>query len=142
MLSILINIGSQAILKSMLTDSYLTEIHIFWLDIAFLLQLITGTIVGFIFKFIMDKYIVFKDKDMDIKQATKQLFVYTIFAIGTTLIFWFIEIGFKLIFTFHGRDLVGGLIGLCVGYTVKYQLDKKYVFNSRKIIMSNKSITL
>jgi len=132
-ISILINIGSQAIIKSMLTDSYFTTVHLLSLDVAFLLQLITGTLAGFIFKFIVDKHIVFKDRNRGIKYAVKQLFVYTMFAIGTTLVFWFVEIGFELLFTFRGRDLIGGLIGLCIGYTVKYLLDKKYVFNTIKL---------
>jgi len=100
------------------------------LDVAFFIQMITGTFVGFAFKFIADKYIIFKDKNSNIKHTIVQLFRYTLFAIITTFIFWCTEIGFKFAFSFNGRDLVGGFLGLCLGYTIKFILDKRYVFNS------------
>lgn len=48
----------------------------------------------------------------------------------TTLIFWGTEYAFHLIYDTEFMRYVGGVIGLAVGFYVKYQLDKKYVFVS------------
>ena len=46
----------------------------------------------------------------------------------TTLIFWGTEYAFHLIYDTDLMRYVGGIVGLAVGFYVKYQLDKKYVF--------------
>ena len=49
-------------------------------------------------------------------------------AVITTLIFWGTEYTFHLIYETELMRYIGGLIGLAIGFYVKYQLDKKYVF--------------
>ena len=36
--------------------------------------------------------------------------------------------GFFYLFDFEGAAYVGGALGLAVGYVIKYQLDKRFVF--------------
>jgi len=48
----------------------------------------------------------------------------------TTAIFWGVEYAFHLIFATDTMRYVGGVIGSAIGFYVKYQLDKKYVFVS------------
>ena len=48
----------------------------------------------------------------------------------TTAIYWGVEYAFHLIFATDTMRYVGGVIGLAIGFYVKYQLDKKYVFVS------------
>jgi putative flippase GtrA len=47
----------------------------------------------------------------------------------TTLIFWMFEISFEYMFEFSSAKYYGATIGLSIGYTMKYFLDKKFVFN-------------
>ncbi len=46
----------------------------------------------------------------------------------TTFIFWGFEIGFDVIFENQNAKYAGALLGLGIGYIVKYFLDKKFVF--------------
>jgi len=126
--SILINLTIQQISKILLKNTQLDFIHFFNLDIAFIIQLISGTVAGFIFKFIVDKFIVFREKHESIQKTSKQILVYLFFAVITTIIFWGFEISFNHFFVFCNRDLIGGFIGLIIGYTIKYLLDRKWVF--------------
>lgn len=95
-------------------------------NIVFILQLVVGTGVGFVFKFLVDKFLIFKEKSLE--RTLRQLAIYTIFALLTTAIFWCVELLFLIIFSFENRELIGGFLGLSIGYTVKFFLDKKWVF--------------
>ena len=46
----------------------------------------------------------------------------------TTLIFWGTELGFNAVFASGKAKYVGAVIGLTVGYVIKYFLDRKFVF--------------
>ena len=46
----------------------------------------------------------------------------------TTAIFWGFEFTFDAIYQTKEMRYVGGVIGLAIGYYVKYQLDKRFVF--------------
>jgi len=127
--SILINLTIQQISKILLKNTQLDFIHFFNLDIAFIIQLISGTIAGFIFKFIVDKFAIFKNAYAGFKHTSKQIIIYLLFAVITTIIFWGFEISFNHFFKFTNRDLFGGLIGLIIGYTIKFLLDRKWVFH-------------
>ncbi len=48
--------------------------------------------------------------------------------IFTTIIFWGTEIGFNAIFENQNAKYIGAIIGLSIGYAIKYFLDKKFVF--------------
>lgn len=98
------------------------------LEYWFILALGVGTVSGFVFKFIVDKFIVFEERTTTIEKTTKQIFLYFLFAILTTAIFWGFEFLFKILFTKGNMYLIGGIIGLTIGYTIKFLLDKTYVF--------------
>jgi putative flippase GtrA len=46
----------------------------------------------------------------------------------TTIIFWAIELAFEHIYQTKEMRYLGGIIGLAIGYIIKYQLDKRFVF--------------
>jgi putative flippase GtrA len=50
--------------------------------------------------------------------------------LATTAIFWSVEFGFDRIFGTAHMRYVGAVIGLAIGYIVKYYLDKRFVFGS------------
>ena len=104
------------------------EINASKFEYWFIFALGSGTLAGFVFKFIVDKFIVFEDvKNNTIEKTTKQLTLYLTFAIFTTIIFWGFELLFKVLFS-GDVYLIGGIIGLAIGYTVKFVLDRTYVF--------------
>ena len=62
----------------------------------------------------------------------KKFIRYTIMGIFTTFIFWGTEIGFDLYFEEENAKYAGAIVGLSIGYIIKYFLDKKFVFTHKK----------
>jgi putative flippase GtrA len=133
-----INLGSQILVEWTLspleTFQQVVTINLliktFSLQLYFLLKLAVGTILGFLAKFLLDKFVVFQEKHAGAGATLQQIFIYGLFAVVTTLIFWGFQISFELIFPAPYMDLIGGLLGLVIGYTLKYFLDKRFVFRS------------
>ena len=134
--AIIVNIGFQIIAREVIILIFsefafnFIALNSIKFEYWFLGALAFGTLIGFIFKFIVDKFIVFEEKrpiDDSIEKTGKQLFLYLGFAVFTTIIFWGLEILFKVLLP-GDWYLVGGIIGLAIGYTVKFLLDRKYVF--------------
>jgi len=51
-----------------------------------------------------------------------------VMGVVTTTIFFGFEFGFNYLFQTKELRYLGGIIGLAVGYLLKYNLDKKFVF--------------
>ncbi len=91
-----------------------------------------GTIIGLIIKYALDKQWIFYDQDMGLKNNTRKFTLYTIMGVLTTLIFWGAETAFWLIWQTDRMREIGAIIGLAIGYIVKYNLDKRFVFNDKR----------
>jgi putative flippase GtrA len=50
----------------------------------------------------------------------------------TTMTFWFFEFGFNHYFQTKQMRYLSGIIGLAIGYIIKYRLDKRFVFRAQK----------
>jgi putative flippase GtrA len=87
-----------------------------------------GNASGLVFKFIADKYWVFDDVDPSLVANSKKFAMYAFFGVFTTLVFWAVELAFHYIFQSALMTNVGAVIGLCIGYVVKYNLDKHVTF--------------
>jgi len=115
-IAIIINLASQRLIFNF-NDNF------------FVFAIIVGTISGFVSKYLFDKYFIFNDQYSPFSDETKKLLKYSFFAVFTTLIFWFTEYLFWVIYQTHTAREIGAIIGLSIGYYLKYNLDKKYVFN-------------
>jgi putative flippase GtrA len=103
------------------------------LNLGLFIQMGLATIAGFIFKYLADKILIFKDKTSYLSgKHFSQIFIYGLFAVLTTVIFWSTEILFKYFLNFNNSEYAGAFLGLAVGYTVKFFLDRKFVFNKKK----------
>lgn len=87
-----------------------------------------GTLSGLILKYILDKKYIFYHETKTKKENTKKFLLYSLMGVFTTFIFWVFELGFDYIFGGEIAKYIGATIGLSIGYFVKYQLDKKFVF--------------
>lgn len=96
-----------------------------------LLSVFVGTSVGLVIKYFLDKKYIFKFQVKNAAQDTKTFFLYTVMGLITTFIFWGFEFGFDYVFASKSMRYLGAIIGLSIGYYVKYQLDKKFVFVTR-----------
>ncbi len=90
-----------------------------------------GTGVGLLVKYVLDKKYIYGYSTTHISQDRKLFALYTLMGIITTLIFWVTEFGFDYFFASKQMRYTGAILGLSIGYFVKYKLDKKYVFVKR-----------
>ena len=111
------NIGSQDI-----------SVRIYQGPFSIMLSIFVGTGVGLVLKYWLDKRYIFKYQTTTIQQGSKTFTLYTIMGLVTTVIFWGFELAFDAIYGTKEMRYLGGVIGLAIGYYVKYQLDKRFVF--------------
>jgi putative flippase GtrA len=116
-LATLANIGSQDLAVRLYSGEY-----------SILLSVFFGTGIGLVVKYILDKRYIFGFQARDLAHDSKTFVLYTLMGIITTVIFWGFEFGFQWLF--HSKEMryLGGVIGLAIGYWIKYELDKRYVF--------------
>ena len=87
-----------------------------------------GTLAGLVAKYIFDKKFIFYHTSTDKKDNAKKFALYSLMGVFTTIIFWGTEIAFDKLFQGPNAKYLGAVIGLSIGYVIKYFLDKKYVF--------------
>ena len=100
---------------------------VFWLYVS----IGFGTLTGLLVKYFLDKKYIFSYSSMSMLEDGKKFVLYSIMGISTTIIFWGAELGFEFLFGTKGMRYLGGVIGLCLGYWMKYNLDKRFVFVRR-----------
>jgi len=87
-----------------------------------------GTMAGLVAKYILDKKWIFYHTPKDKKDDAKKFALYSLMGVFTTIIFWGTEIAFDTLSQDPNAKYLGAVIGLSIGYIIKYFLDKKYVF--------------
>lgn len=97
----------------------------------FTLAMIAGTGVGLVVKYLLDKRWIFYDRTSGAVARGRQFGLYTAMGLVTTAIFWATETGFWLVWQTHAAREAGAVLGLAVGYAVKYALDRRFVFTMR-----------
>lgn len=119
-LSTVVNIGSQMLSMLIYNGIYAVEISIF-----------IGTLAGLPLRYFLEKRYIFSFQSKNIKHDGQLFILYSFMGVFTTAIFWGTEYAFHLIFAGDFMRYVGGVLGLTIGYYVKYQLDKRFVFIDR-----------
>lgn len=117
MLATAANIGSQE-----------ATIRLYFGSQAVTLSILVGTGVGLIVKYLLDKRYIFRFRPRDLGHDTRTFAVYTLTGVATTFVFWGFEFGFDLLFGTKLLRYLGGILGLAIGYWLKYHLDRRYVF--------------
>ena len=116
-LSTLINIGTQIISIWAYKGLYSVEI-----------SMLAGTATGLPLRYALEKRYIFFFKSENVSHDGRLFALYSFMSIFTTAIFWVTEYTFHLIFAADSMRYLGGVIGLAIGFYVKYRLDKKFVF--------------
>lgn len=96
-----------------------------------------GTLVGLVIKYILDKRWIFYDFDTGVKSHGQKFTLYTAMGVITTIIFWGTETAFWMIWQTDIMRELGAILGLSVGYVVKYHLDRRFVFTSNQLAASS-----
>ena len=116
-LSTAINIGSQML-----------SIWIYKGQLSVEISILVGTAMGLPLRYFLEKRYIFNFTSKNLVHDGKLFVFYSAMGVITTLIFWGTEYAFHLIYDTDFMRYFGGIIGLSIGFYVKYQLDKKYVF--------------
>jgi len=116
-LSTVINIGSQML-----------SIWIYKGPLSVEISILVGTAMGLPLRYFLEKRYIFNFTSKNLVHDGKLFVFYSAMGVITTLIFWGTEYAFHLIYNTYFMRYLGGIIGLSIGFYVKYQLDKKYVF--------------
>ncbi|MDX1735484.1 MAG: GtrA family protein [Halioglobus sp.] len=116
----LANISSQELSLRIYESAYSVTVSV-----------LVGTAVGLIVKYVLDKRYIFRFQADDALHDTHTFAIYTLMGVFTTVIFWGFEFGFHYLFETRHMRYLGGVLGLAIGYYLKYQLDKRFVFVAR-----------
>jgi hypothetical protein len=95
---------------------------------AIYLAMALGTLAGLVSKYLLDKKTIFQFITTSHREDFIKFTLYGLTGVATTAIFWSFELGFDSLIGGKIARYIGAIIGLSIGYGVKYQLDKRYVF--------------
>lgn len=95
-----------------------------------------GTIAGLGIKYLLDRRWIFHDIATGLRDHGRKFTLYTVMGLVTTAIFWGTETAFWLIWRTDLMRETGAILGLSVGYVVKYNLDRRFVFTDRRLAVT------
>jgi hypothetical protein len=95
-----------------------------------MVSVIAGTGTGLVAKYVLDKKYIFGFRARNAVHDGRTFALYTLTGVVTTLVFWGFEFGFDHVFASKSMRYVGAVIGLAIGYFMKYRLDRHFVFRT------------
>lgn len=98
------------------------------LNLGIYIAIVVGTLVGLVVKYFLDKNFIFYYKTDGFIHNGRKFILYSFMGVFTTFIFWLTEILFYMFFKNPYSQYFGAVVGLTVGYFIKYRLDKRLVF--------------
>lgn len=87
-----------------------------------------GTAAGLVSKYTLDKRYIFDYRPVSRLDDAHRFVYYTATGVVTTAIFWGTEIAFDALWQHEFAKYLGAVVGLGVGYLLKYWLDRRFVF--------------
>lgn len=99
-------------------------------SLFFVTALGAGTLAGLVVKYLLDKRWIFFDTATGLRAHSRRFGLYTVMGAFTTGIFWGTETTFWLIWETDLMRETGAVLGLGVGYWIKYRLDRRFVFTA------------
>ncbi|MBL4773746.1 MAG: GtrA family protein [Alcanivoracaceae bacterium] len=103
-------------------------------DAHLYIAIFMGTLAGLVVKYILDKNFIFYHVPKDRSDDAQKFMMYTFMGFFTTIIFWATEILFDYYFKHSISKYIGAVVGLSIGYVIKYFLDKKFVFIDNQMV--------
>jgi putative flippase GtrA len=108
-------------------------VRVYHLKYQIALSVIVGTAVGLLIKYVLDKKYIFRFSANSLAHDSSLFVMYTAMGVVATLIFWGFEFTFEYLFHTKFMRYLGAVIGLSIGYFIKYNLDKRFVFNEKEL---------
>ena len=120
-----VNLGSQFITFEVIEQA---SWFAFLRDYSLLIGILVGTSTGLLAKYVLDKKYIFHYQPTSTNEDAKTFLMYSTVGLFTTVLFWLVEVAFDYYFESSYARYIGAVIGLAIGYTIKYFLDKSFVF--------------
>lgn len=98
-----------------------------------MLSIVVGTLVGFFIKYVVDKTWTFRERYTTPLGEAQRITLSGLFSVLTTLIFWAFELGFYAIWQTDFAKYLGAVLGLSIGYILKFWLDRHHVFKESTV---------
>jgi putative flippase GtrA len=95
--------------------------------------MVVGTGAGLIVKYILDKHWIFFDGATGLAQHGRKFMLYSAMGVVTTMIFWGSETGAWYLWGSEFAREAGAVLGLTIGYVVKFLLDRRFVFTDAQL---------
>jgi len=99
------------------------------MSFGLLAALAAGTAAGLVVKYLLDKVWIFDDRAAGLAAHGRRFTLYTLMGVATTAIFWGVESAAWAIWRTDAAREAGAVLGLAIGYVVKYRLDRRFVFH-------------
>ena len=96
----------------------------------FVLALAAGTFTGLVTKYLLDQRWIFYEISTDLRSNGRKFTLYSLTGLITTAIFWGTETLFWFTWQTNASRELGAILGLTVGYILKYNLDYRFVFTN------------
>lgn len=100
---------------------------------ALYVSMAVGTVTGLVCKYLLDKHYIFAYSTRSGHEDIRKFITYTLTGGFTTALFWGFELGFEYWYETRTARYVGAVIGLSLGYALKYRLDKHFVFRAQEL---------
>ncbi|BBU57668.1 hypothetical protein KU6B_39330 [Mameliella alba] len=100
---------------------------------AFAIAVGAGTLVGLVVKYLLDKRWIFYDDATGLRAHGRKFTLYTVMGIVTTAVFWGTETAFWIFWKTDVMRELGAVLGLTIGYVIKYNLDRRFVFTDARL---------
>lgn len=114
LVSTLVNLGAQRLVLGA--------------GLGLLAAMVAGTGLGLVVKYLLDKRWIFADQSRGLAAHGRRFSLYTAMGLVTTALFWAVEAGFWWTFQTEAMREAGAVLGLSLGYGLKYLLDRRFVF--------------
>lgn len=98
-----------------------------------MVSIFVGTLVGFFIKYMIDKIWTFRERYTTPLGEAQRITLSGLFSVLTTLIFWAFELGFYAIWQTDFAKYTGAVLGLGLGYVLKFWLDRRHVFRESTV---------
>ncbi|MGI9404454.1 MAG: GtrA family protein [Hyphomicrobium sp.] len=92
------------------------------------LGMAAGTLVGLMVKYVLDKRWIFEDYETGASRHARKFSLYSLTGVFTTALFWATELVSAHVGQREIWRYVGAVVGLGIGYSIKYCLDRRFVF--------------
>lgn len=90
-----------------------------------------GTLAGLAAKYVLDRRWIFHDRPASLRGHSVRFALYSLTGVLTTAIFWGTELAFAALGDALWLRYAGAVLGLAVGYALKYRLDRRFVFRTQ-----------